>query len=274
MRVKLAFLGIAMIGLLPSGLWAANKSFSFYCRTKVIRGNQVTYENRQHTYNFRIDVVSDHYGQKSENYYYRHPFIQVQPEERYAIVLHNPLPVRAAINLLIDGINSITGNPGSPSSGSKWLLEPRSRVTIRGWQVNDSELRRFYFTSKRDSYAAWRSHQLGQDLTLKCGMIAAAYFWNRRELENYFERNPIYEHHHIAKPGYPKLRSSQRPIDEEKREQAGTGMGERNQHPVYEVDFYYDIGMYNIRDMVAVYYDFSRPTIIPHHYRNYAPEKP
>lgn len=255
-------LTMLMICAMPLA-WAATRDFSFWCRTKVIRGNQVYYENRCHTYNFTIDVISDNCGCKTEQCYYRYPFICAQPGERYAVVIHNPMPVRVAANLMIDGMNSITGNPGIPGDGSKWLLGPNSTATIKGWQVNQRELRRFYFTSIEDSYARWRSYQLGQDLTVKCGKISVAYFWSKQEMEAYWETHPIHEYPYPPCPMTDERRergpgeTSCRPEFEEKK--AGTGMGEKKDHAVEFVDFHYDTGMYREEEVVSIYYDFQYP---------------
>lgn len=276
---KMIFL---LICTLPFLAWPASKSFSFSCRTKIVRGDQVYYEYRWHTYHFNIEIISDFHGYKEEQYNYHYPFIYAYPGERYSVVLHNPMPVRVAVNLMIDGLNSITGNPVEPDSGYKWLVEPNSSATIRGWQVSKEALRRFYFTTREDSYARWRSYQLGEDLTIKCGTISAAYFWNRQELEAYFDTYPIYEPCEA-----PTHRTTPRTLaEEEKRceddrnhrdEKAGTGMGEKRHHSIYTVDFYYDMGMYRQTDIVSIYYDFVRS--YPHHHRydphsQFAPESP
>lgn len=58
-------------------------------------------------------------------------------------------------------------------------------------------------------------------------------------------------------------------------QQAGTGMGEKESHPVTLVDFNYDNGMYKLEDAVVVYYDFAKiknPCPFPDY--SYAPEMP
>lgn len=274
---------VFMLFVLPSA-WPATKSFSCWCRTKIVCGEHVYYENRCHTYQFTIQVVSDTSGYKSEYFQYSQPFIYASPAERYSVVITNPMPVRVAVNLMIDGLNSITGNPGGPASGFKWLLEPYSSETISGWQVSQESQRRFYFTSIEDSYARWRSYQLGQNLTVKCGRISAAYFWSKQDLENYFELHPIYETPYL--PPYPMMddaegtceTSAPTDVRREKEQKAGTGMGEKVAHSVEIVQFYYDTGMYQESDMVSIYYDFQPPYYPYPPYRPeedtpYAPEK-
>lgn len=287
------FLILALI-IVSSLSYAATKTYSFSCNTRVIRGPYMTYEYRTHNYQFSIEVISDNYGRKPETYRYNHPFILAYPQERYSIRIHNPMPVRVAVNLMIDGLNSITGEPcNNPSQGRKWVLEPYSSSTIAGWQVDSYASRRFYFTSREESYAAWRSNQLDQDLTVKCGQISAAFFFSRQDMENYFQQHPIYEHPIAyqeqdsrkdvfgARPASPALKSAY-----PHHREAGTGMGERECNPVQTVHFRYDTGMYSKHDMIKIMYDFQyygRPH--PHPYGaprppfdyqddNYAPEQP
>jgi len=247
--------------------YSATQMYSFSCNTKIIRGPYVTYEYRTHNYQFTMEVISDNYGRKQESYRYNGPFILAYPQERYSLRIHNPMPVRVAVNLTIDGINSITGQPSySPDQGRKWVLDPYSSATISGWQVDSYNSRRFYFTSKEDSYASWRSNQLGEDLTVKCGQIAAAFFFSRSEMEAYFERNPIYEGPIVYQEGYHKHKSDRfgaspqaapsAEYSRHLRKQAGTGMGERECNPVYTVNFRYDTGMYSTSQMVRIFYDF------------------
>src|SRR6185436_10785471 len=85
---------------------------------------------------FRLEVVSDNEGLKPESSRNGRPFVYARPGERYTIRLYNPLPVRVAVNLTVDGLNSITGKPSGISDGEKWLLEPYGSVVIPGWQVS------------------------------------------------------------------------------------------------------------------------------------------
>jgi hypothetical protein len=254
MKSILAFLVVCLY-LLPNTGWAASKYHSFRLRTKVIHNGKVRYENRTHTYNFKIRVVSDDDGYKREVLVAgKYPFIEAVYRERYAVKVYNPLPVRVAVNLSIDGLNSINGQPCTPESGRKWLIEPRGYITVEGWQVSRTSLRRFFFTSKEKSYADWQSNKWGTDLTVKCGMISAAYFWNRRELERYFQRHPIIERSYDEEDGpLTSQKSTKRSMESD----AGTGMGEKEYNPVYSVAFDYDMGMYRSREAVKIYYDFD-----------------
>ncbi|MFH1783428.1 MAG: hypothetical protein ABH868_00805 [bacterium] len=281
---KTAILLIASIisTLIPRPSQAASQYSPVNCRTKIIRDGIVRYEKRDHGYNFLVEVISDETGRKYETSKDGRPFITAKPEERYSIRLHNPLPVRVAVNLTIDGLNSITGEPSKPSDGSKWIIDPYSYVTIRGWQVTGSDARRFFFTGKEASYAKWQSNSWGRDLSVNCGVIGAAYFWNRRELEDYFEQHPLYEYtrKHNSFPGMSDAKKQRCAPSAEREEmaademKAGTGMGERESHPVTRVHFNYDQGMYKAKKAVIIYYDFAKVQPLPDPFPNYAPEMP
>lgn len=282
-----ALLAIAILAAISIGqtVFAATQLFNFKCRTKIIRDGEAQYENRPYHYSFLVQVLSDNAGYKPELSVNRRPFVTADPGERYAIVLHNPLPIRVAVNLTIDGISSINGKPCKPADGSKWIIEPYSFITVRGWQVNGQDARRFFFTSKEDSYAKWLSNSWGKDLSVNCGVIGAAYFWDSKELEHYYEQNPVYEYTRRTHPftemfgckkdaggslNAPSVQDSCR----EKEIKAGTGMGERESNPVEQVYFNYNTGMYKPHQAVIIYYDFAKEPNPPQPFlsMNFAPE--
>jgi len=203
--------------------------------------------------------------------------------------LYNPLPVRVAVNLTVDGLNSITGKPSGISDGEKWIIDPYSSATIPGWQVSGEEARRFFFTEKPKSYAKWRAEGMGMDLSANCGVIGAAFFWNQGELDRYYDSHPIYrmtQHKYSLskKEGFntPSAApaSAERAIDmdmikKEPQEQAGTGMGENESHPTVRVEFDYDTGMYSLSQALVIYYGFARVTSPnPFPAIGFAPEMP
>jgi hypothetical protein len=267
-------------------------------QTMPVKTRQVIFENgakrcevTRPSYEFHAEIISEDESLKPENIKNGRPFVTAQAGERYAVRLYNPLPVRAAVNLTIDGLNSITGKPSGISDGTKWMIDPYSFITIRGWQVNGDESRRFFFTLKPKSYAQWQGGRLGKDLSANCGVIGAAYFWSQKELDAYYEANPQYRYpqpmayegsrHRLQlgsaavslASGYPAAASMDR--KELKKDKAGTGMGERESHPTQTVEFEYDRGMYRLSQAIVIYYDFaevSAPNPFPA--LSYAPEMP
>jgi hypothetical protein len=91
----------------------------------------------------------------------------------YTLRITNPLPVRVAVALSVDGLNTIDARHSDLGTASKWVLGPYQTVEISGWQVNGEEARRFVFTGERHSYGAW----LGQ--TADLGVIEAVFYRER-----------------------------------------------------------------------------------------------
>lgn len=257
-------------------LWGAVVPYSMQCRTKIVRGGSVFYENRTYTYSFIVEVISDTTGKKVESAKWGKPFVSASPDERYSVRLHNPMPVRVAVNLTIDGLSSITGAPVSAKDGKKWIINPNAYITIRGWQVSGSEARRFVFTDKEDSYAAWRANAWGKDLSVNCGVIGAAYFWSKKDMEDWLEKNPVIEEVIIAGADRDIAgKSARASVRSEAPRTAGTGMGEKEDHRVTMVAFNYDTGMYRTDQAVIVYYDFAPIPPRPNPFvEGFAPEMP
>ena len=63
--------------------------------------------------------------------------------------------VRVAVALSVDGLNTIDARHTDASSARKWVLGPYEAVTIRGWQTNSAQARRFFFTTEDESYGGW-----------------------------------------------------------------------------------------------------------------------
>jgi len=298
MRLNKA-LWMGLMGLVAVNAQAAVKDFDVKYSQAVREDDRYFHENHRQPYGFRVEVVSDEEGTKPEGSKYGRPFVTAEKGERYSVRLYNPLPVRVAVNLTVDGLNSISGKPSGISDGQKWMIEPYSSVTIPGWQVNGGESRRFFFTNKPKSYAKWMGDGMGKDLAANCGVIGAAYFWSQEELDRYYEEHPIcrYTPRYWSGEGLrasnsvdamsqgfnapsavgapaPAVREYERK-KAEPQEQAGTGMGERESHPTYQVDFHYDRGMYTLSQALVIYYGFGeKPVPNPFPALGYAPEMP
>jgi hypothetical protein len=264
---------------------ASRKTVTVEARTRIVDGNREWHESRPYGFTFEVEVISDREGSKPESRRWGRPFVTARPGEEYRVRIHNPLPVPVAANLSIDGINSISGAPGSPAGGSKWIIEPFSWADIAGWQISHREARRFVFTSREGSYASWRSNDWGRDLSVNCGVIGVAYFWSQRALDDYYHDNPIVISRPRWKPEWPEAGVDSRPRTAmeppkapagEAQQRAGTGMGRRRSNPVREVEFAFDRGMYEVRDAVIIYYDFpdERQHPRPFEEGRFAPEQP
>jgi hypothetical protein len=119
-----------------------------------------------------VDVLVN--GAAVPRYYHRGTtYIEALKGQEYAIRLTNPLGVRVAVALSVDGLNTINARHTEARLGHKWVLEPYGTVIISGWQTGAEHARRFFFTSEERSYGAW----LGQRENL--GVISAALFRER-----------------------------------------------------------------------------------------------
>ncbi len=290
---------VALLVLAASKAPAATVDHEVKYRLAIMQDDQLIHRIRHQAFNFRMEIVNDTDGVKSETVKNGHPFVTAVKGERYSVRLYNPLPVRVAVNLTVDGLNSITGKPSGIADGEKWMIDPYSSITIPGWQVSDGEARRFFFTDKPKSYAKWREDVTGQNLSANCGVIGAAFFWSQAELNEYYDENPLYRYSDSrpraekkslfdmpsnsvggAVPAPEAEGAMQKDVEADTSaaapaEQAGTGMGEGESHPTIQVAFNYDTGMYSLDQALVVYYDFDQtPSPNPFPSLGYAPQIP
>jgi hypothetical protein len=121
---------------------------------------------------FDVDVIVE--GRPLEEYAARgRRYVEALEGAEYEVRIRNPLGVRVAVALSVDGLNTIDARRTSATSASKWVIEPYGTITVRGWQMSSERARRFYFTTERDSYGA----KLGQ--TANLGVISAVFFRER-----------------------------------------------------------------------------------------------
>ena len=97
-------------------------------------------------------------------------YVEAREGAEYELRIRNPLPVRVAVALSVDGLNTIDARRSSSWDSSKWLIEPYQTIRVSGWQMSSSRARRFYFTTERDSYAA----RIGRAGNL--GVITAVFY--------------------------------------------------------------------------------------------------
>lgn len=118
---------------------------------------------------FDVEVLAE--GYPLEAIYGRgRRYVEAREGAEYELVVRNPLPVRVAVALSVDGLNTIDARRTSAWDSSKWVIEPYGVVRIKGWQTSSTNARRFYFTTERDSYAA----KLGRASDL--GVITAVFY--------------------------------------------------------------------------------------------------
>ena len=162
----------------------------------------------------------------------------------YAIRMRNPYPVRVAVALSVDGLNTIDARHTAAADGRKWVIEPYQTLTISGWQVNSAEARRFEFTTEARSYG----QALGQ--TENLGVISAVFFRERAAVvarewpADRGERDSQNERSARNAPQAPAPAAGAAPpataeSSTTKRlasdDYAATGMGERTGHAVRQI---------------------------------------
>ncbi|MCA1640612.1 MAG: hypothetical protein LC785_01240 [Acidobacteria bacterium] len=108
-------------------------------------------------------------------------YVEAVAGSEYVLRIRNPLPVRVAVALSVDGLNTIDARRTTARDASKWVVQPYGTITVTGWQMSQTRARRFYFTSERDSYAK----KLGRAADV--GVITAVFF---RERAGYSEVVP------------------------------------------------------------------------------------
>jgi hypothetical protein len=91
----------------------------------------------------------------------------------FSLRITNPLGVRVAVALSVDGLNTIDARHTTARDARKWILDPYQTVVIPGWQVSGDTSRKFYFTGEKRSYGA----ALGQ--TANLGTIEAVFYRER-----------------------------------------------------------------------------------------------
>jgi hypothetical protein len=153
----------------------------------------------------------------------------------YAIRLRNPYPVRVAVALSVDGLNTIDARETSAAAARKWVLDPYQTVTIRGWQTSQTEARRFEFTSEARSYGK----ALGK--TGNLGVISAVFFKERRPMPRRDAHDQSDDR--SGAPQAPRPQAAPMPAapsaaaEKSRADQdyAATGMGRRTDHVVTRV---------------------------------------
>ena len=177
-----------------------------------------------------VDIVVD--GARQPRYAHEGRwYVEAQKGREYAIRLRNPYPVRVAVALSVDGLNTIDARETTAAEARKWVLGPYETVTISGWQTSQLDARRFEFTTEERSYG----QALGR--TANLGVISAAFFKERLPI---IMQDTSKDESGGRRPASP----SSAPREQEAassdaggsdNEFAATGMGRRTDHAVTQV---------------------------------------
>lgn len=225
--------------------------------------------------NFDLEVLVG--GRPLDEYYARgKSYVEAIEGAEYEVRVRNPFPFRIAVALSVDGLNTIDARRSTAWNASKWVIEPYGTISINGWQMSSERARRFYFTSKQDSYGA----KLGQ--TSNLGVVSAVFFRELRPIPvpitpappprpPYEERDERERSSNAPESGAgirqaPSDRSSKGVLSRDD-DYAATGIGRSVRNDVQWVDMTLDsrpVGAVTIR--YEYYAALVRLGVVPHHY--------
>ena len=93
---------------------------------------------------FEVQVLVE--GQPSQEYLARGKrYVEAIEGAEYELRINNPLPIRVAVALSVDGLNTIDAKHTPAWDASKWVIGPYQTIYISGWQVSSGRARHFYF---------------------------------------------------------------------------------------------------------------------------------
>ena len=155
-------------------------------------------------------------------------YVEARKGREYAIRLRNPYPVRVAVALSVDGLNTIDARETTAAAARKWVLDPYEVVVISGWQTSQTEARRFEFTTEEKSYG----QALGK--TANLGVISAVFF-KERVVRFVPETSKRQDRQQAPSTSAPESPIGARDESRMKEEYAATGMGRRADHAIEQV---------------------------------------
>jgi hypothetical protein len=85
-------------------------------------------------------------------------FIEGKEDTQYSLRFKNNSWHRVLVVLTIDGLNVITGKPGSVNDRG-YIVNPYSSEIIDGWRISDKEVAKFFFSTPNKVYASKKGKQ-------------------------------------------------------------------------------------------------------------------
>jgi hypothetical protein len=163
-------------------------------------------------------------------------YIEAIKGKEYELRVTNPIGVRVAVALSVDGLNTIDAHHTDARSARKWVLEPYQSIILSGWQTNAQQARRFFFTTEERSYGARLNR------TENLGIISAVFFREKIHPVLYSMPRPPYK---LEDPADADAAGAAQPRAQENEAKAGlaasrpeyaaTGIGDRIRHEVQSV---------------------------------------
>jgi hypothetical protein len=266
-----AGLGTLLVGVFVFSLAPTNAAPTMRSTTNTVV--TVAPEPDRRYSDFEVQVLVN--GRPVEEYTaHGRTYVEAIDGAEYEVRIRNPLSVRVAVALSVDGLNTINARHTSAWLASKWVIEPYQTIHINGWQVSSERARHFYFTTERDSYGA----KLGQ--TENLGLISAVFFREqrpnpvtvtpppRRGRPPYEEQSEAGRDSTAPSASAPKDKSGARAYPVPDDESAATGIGrsvsndvrwvqlDLDSHPAAEINIRYEF-----------YQGLVRLGIVPRHDR-------
>jgi hypothetical protein len=158
-------------------------------------------------------------------------YFEARKGREYAIRLRNPYPVRVAVALSVDGLNTIDARETTAAGARKWVIDPYETIVISGWQTSHTEARRFEFTTEENSYG----QALGK--TANLGVISAVFFKERVVKFTPDKWKDLARNRPAPSASSPaeSAKDTRQESSRDKDEYAATGMGRSTDHAVEQV---------------------------------------
>lgn len=122
-------------------------------------------------------------------------FVEGRPGQPYTLKLRNDSAQRVLAVVSVDGLNVVDGQPCTPQ-GRGYIIPAYSTVDIDGWRTSLSEVHRFKFEGKEQSYSKSTTGEVQN-----CGIISAKFFSEKPSpIQPYRE---VHHHHHHEDHWYP-----------------------------------------------------------------------
>ena len=154
---------------------------------------------RHNLFELSVAVPSKHGMSKVPEYGHAGlTFVEGRRGQPYALKLRNDSAQRILAVVSIDGLNVVDGQPCTPQSRG-YVVPAYSSAEIEGWRTSLSEVHRFKFEAKAQSYAKDTTGEVQN-----CGVISVKYFNEKQQPSFLTEttRTVVEEHHHHY-PVYP-----------------------------------------------------------------------
>lgn len=151
---------------------------------------------RQSEFEFQIQV----HGHPIREYFHEgRTYIEGRKGSEYKLHVKNHSAFRVLAVVTVDGLSVMDGSEGH-FDGSGYVLAPHESIAIPGWRLDNSEVAKFVFGSKPDSYAAQT------DRPQNVGVIGCAIFREVRPPEPtvIYRDRWVYPPWPYDRPWYPR----------------------------------------------------------------------